>query len=95
MERVASEGTDNEKLPSISVIVPMETLPFTTTLTPGKGSLSCPPTITPFICIFCENTVSAIPQKRNKKNNFSHNFDKLRLTCSLSNDANIMVFGHE
>ncbi len=82
MERVAPEGTDKVNSPSIPVIVPVVALPFTTTFTPGKGSLSAPLTTVPFICISCAYTAEAkVKLSKNKTdNNFFISFTKLRLT---------------
>jgi hypothetical protein len=98
MERIASAGADNVKVPLKSVIVPVEVFPFTTTFTPGRGSLSVPLTTVPFICIFCAYTAAKVKLNRNKTdNNFFMSFTKLRLTilflCSQPNDANIRLNG--
>ena len=82
MERIASAGADNVKVPLKSVIVPVEVFPFTTTFTPGRGSLSVPLTTVPFICISCAYTAEAkVKLSKNKTdNNFFISFTKLRLT---------------
>ena len=69
MERIASAGADNVKVPLKSVIVPVEVFPFTTTFTPGRGSLSVPLTTVPFICIFCAYTAAKVKLNRNKTDN--------------------------
>ena len=81
MERIASEGTDKANSPSIPVIVPVVALPFTTTFTPGKGSLSAPLITVPFTCISCAYTEAKVKLSKNKTdNNFFISFTKLRLT---------------